>query len=61
MCLCAWREEEEEIITKSARSSVESRVFEQRRESSPVVESCERIEEIKPQKQRDEYQSLDEL
>lgn len=32
------------IITEGSRGSGESRVFEQRRESSPVVQSCKRVD-----------------
>lgn len=32
------------IITKGSRGSGESGVFEQRRESSPVVQSCKRVD-----------------
>lgn len=42
VCVCVWREEV--IITKGSRGSGESGVFEQRRESSPVVQSCKRVD-----------------
>lgn len=42
-CVCRRRGGGGEIITKTARSSGESRHFEERRESSPVVQSCERF------------------
>lgn len=49
--MCVQRREEEIITEGSARSSGESRVFEQRT-SSPVVQSCKRVDtsqEGKPQ------------
>lgn len=40
--VCVWRKEV--IITEGSRGSRESEVFEQRRELSPVVQSCKRVD-----------------
>lgn len=42
MCLCVLRKEV--IITEGSRGSGESGVFEQRGESSPVVQRCKRVD-----------------